>query len=345
MLQFMFYLSLLMFVLFIDKRKARYGILALVFAVIASLVHPLAYSLFLVFIAYGIWSYYQMPRKKRKALIRRVMKKKWLVIGALVAALALFIWRFDYFLRVLFTDSNYLRAYVTYLMMFYFFILSFALGGFFIAKRRLLLFFIMFVPIYFISFHQQLLHFRYLFVILPVMFILASYSMLYLLRGASKWLSMVLFVFIVAALFSTGQFTLAPTEHYELEFQTPQPDFKAAYTWLLHNAPENATIVASYGPMAELYYGRPDYVLDFSLSGIPNTSMRYLNKSYDKYIGVDVLNNRSFIGLTEDKGGYIVIDALAKRRINATMASSLSRMELVYAGSKDRWSEVWVYRW
>lgn len=354
MLQFMFYLSLLLFYLFVERRKASLAVACLVSTVLSALVHPLAFMLFLIYAIYGI--YYLLRGRKLVSFVRGsisfVKRHRVIVVACAALLLLLVLWRYEMIWSTLLTGTDYLIYYTVYLKIFYSPFFYLAVVGIFLLRdwRGIFLLISFAVPMYFISYHQLFFHFRYLYVIIPIIFILSAMSVEFFLKKLAKvryltFLGVVFVGFVVAA---SGLFTFMPKDHYKLEYETPQPDFKAAYAFVNSNLEEGDIVISSYSPIAELYLGRkPDYTLDFSLSGRPNSTLgsKYLPLR-DWYNNVTLIDDgEAFRDIMWMTGGFIVLDGLSERRITNELRQEIRNLTLGFRDRQNYHSSVSVYHW
>ena len=367
-LQFFYFLSLLLFYRFV-KHPSFKKLLWLGLAVLlAVLSHSLGLTLGLVFLLYyavAHWKMFLRPREYFAKLALWVKKENrllgnwavffWLgflivaayiayrVVGGLLADSVIDISHFDQYLF-------YLRN--THLLFYYF-----AAVGIFIAlvkdiHKGLLLGLAYAVPFVFIAEYIWLLHYRYIYFILPLLFVLFGYSLLFVFEQCRKfgvYIGMIFVLIVSFAALSHG-FVFVPLKAYDLEVQTPQPDFARAYGFIKERFNESDIVVADYPAVSQLYLGRADYWIAFSLSGLESNEY-YLNESIvsEKYANATILRSASELQrVMQNSSGWIVLDNLAWRRIDDSFRDFIASNLTYYENASQRrnvWSGIRVYGW
>lgn len=197
-----------------------------------------------------------------------------------------------------------------------------------------------------LSYFLKLLHYRYLFFVLPVLFILTSESLVFPLRWVrdKRIKTAVLCVFLIIILIVQHNFVLLPKGFYYLEPETPQPDFKSAYDYVSENL-NDSLLVASHPAMARIYYRKADYWLGFDYSR--------MNRINDYLIGTEkreiydnlkpILSYADLIGINQSF--VIIADDMAQARIGNEVADFMQQnMTLERRLGDVFWNRIWVYR-
>ena len=349
MLMFLFLSSLYLFWMLLHEKRLRYGILLGICAVAGFMTHPLSYSLPLIFAAYLPVHLYGRDISKKQVL--EFISEHAIAINMAIAIIIIAIlFRSRYFLSILATDVSYAGSYWLYLagygFLFYAAVPGLIIGG--KVKERLFVAIAFAVPFYIITNHQVLMHFRYIFFLLPLIIILSSRAFAWLLGELTRVRKILSYAGVLLLLLSvafSSHFTVLPQKSYELEPQTPQPDFKEAYAFVEDNIEEGEMLISSYAPVAKLYLRRPDYVVDFSMSGLEGASIDLCrNCTTERYCNISLIRNATMLeDVIAGRVGYIVIDSLAARTMDPGLLSSVQSQELVYEEERDFFSAIYVY--
>ncbi|MCK5614507.1 glycosyltransferase family 39 protein [Candidatus Pacearchaeota archaeon] len=177
-LQFFYILSLYLFYEF-TKNKNRKNLVLLSFSIIATILsHVFGYVLILVFLSY---LFVLTLNERRTIIIKR--KTTTLFVISFVASLVI-AYHTGILQTVLKTNVNYYDVYIyIFKQGMEVFLFMTVLGGRLLLKKEwkqsILLIAALIIPLYFIFFHVLLLATRYLYFILPIMFILSGYFLYY----------------------------------------------------------------------------------------------------------------------------------------------------------------------
>ncbi len=205
----------------------------------------------------------------------------------------------------------------------------------------------MFIGLGIFSYDIQLLQYRYLFVLLPALYLSASY---FISRLPRQKIVIPLVVVVLAVLAPSMQ--LLPQSHYYLESDkpssdlsyksfTPQPDFKAAYKAIAEYNPE--VLITPYPAVTKLYSEKnDDYALAIDLTGTGAGINDYEVYTNTPIITVEVL--KEIRG--EKKSGVVLVDYLAQKRINNDIRQYIeTELTPIYSDSNHDWSSIALYAW
>jgi len=203
------------------------------------------------------------------------------------------------------------------------------------------------LPYLIITFSADTLHFRYLFFILPILFILTAY-VIYIISKKFKYswaLGLVILTLTITAsnYLQADTFVLKPTTYYYLEPHTPQPDFKAAYQAIKNSGwGDDKVIISAFTQLDKVYLGRSDYWLAIGLDG------RKLDK--DKLKEREYYNNAIIIKdveqlkeLIETKSGYIIVDNMAGIRLDREINDLINQQKLIFYNKPGQQDPIWVF--
>jgi uncharacterized membrane protein len=206
-----------------------------------------------------------------------------------------------------------------------------------------------------LSYLSETLHYRYFFLVTPLMVILGSYGMT-LLEKRRATLRVALPLLFLAFILLSSESTLVPKSFYALESDspnkliltdyyayTPQPDWQEAYTYIKTNMTSRDVVISSHPHFTYLYLNTAGYwfTMDYldTDSGTTTTST-----SSDPY--VSALPVQNIQELATHKHGYVVYDYQAHdgRIPDETLQYIHEHMTLVYIKETNTYSKIWVYK-
>jgi hypothetical protein len=194
-----------------------------------------------------------------------------------------------------------------------------------------------------ISYSLPLLQYRYLFFILPVLYVLTAYG-ISLVHNWYIGAAVVGFVLIL----SPG-FIIIPQATYDLESDrptsnltyksfTPQPDFEAAYTVIAQHNPD--ILITPYPTISRLYNEVDTAAIYVDLTGTIKNSPKVEVYTGVPYIHVDELRDL----VEQGDAGIILIDFFAERRMQPELRTYIETYsEEIYANTSGPWSRITLY--
>jgi 4-amino-4-deoxy-L-arabinose transferase-like glycosyltransferase len=359
-LQFFYILSLLALYEFNRKVNVQ-NFLCMSGAILgAVLSHAFGYVLIPIAFAYSI--YIHLIKYKQTLIESFSIFRIMVLISALFAVfISLFFFTNinGIIHSVINTNVNYTDTYIQFLQNWTALFLYLAPLGAIIALKRnkeitLLLIVSYLIPFYIISYHVQLVGYRYLYFIFPILPLLTATLIDHILFPVERliptavkdkkkqFLNLLVVLLILFA--SLPYLQLTPTSHYDLEPRTPSGDFKGAYLDIkgddLH--PDDA-VIAGFTPLAQFYLGRCDYWLMFNVDGRgPQTFMT--DDNMDQYANATPIKNVEELQnvLESHKRGWIVIHDMA-------WVGQTSEMKEFLSTSEDfqltRYKQVRMFEW
>ena len=224
--------------------------------------------------------------------------------------------------------NNYINNYNNHLflelgILYFLFIVSLFI---FAIKRKfvelIFLWFSFFFIFYIISQKWFLFHTRYILILYPLIIVWASYSIFYFYNLVKNNILKYIYLIIVFILILiTAKFTFLPEKEYNIDYTSPQPNFKEAYNII----PNKSKIISWFPMMCEWYFWNKweciyhlpvDYV--WSPKSIKNT----LDRWKDNYTKLPYLLNLN--QLKKWKKYYFVLDDLSlKRTINKKLIKNI----------------------
>ncbi|MGV8151312.1 MAG: glycosyltransferase family 39 protein [Candidatus Woesearchaeota archaeon] len=241
---------------------------------------------------------------------------------------------------------DYSLSYRNFLLNSQYLILFFSVIGLFGVKKDLFknsLYFIIIVIAYLLaSFFVPYLNYRYLFIVLPFLFILASSGIVYIINMYKNNFFRIGMIAVILLLFILSGFFFLPKSSYALELGTPQPPFRDAYDYL-ESMITDETLIVTQPAVAELYYGKADYWLAISYEN-RDATMQYLYNSttgIERYSGIQTIDDVDKFLLMNNY--VIVIDDMGMQRLSNNMRDVVLGCELLETFGDTYWNRVYVY--
>ncbi len=327
-----------------DKSKRTLNLsLSILFFISAVLTHDFGYVLILVFIPYFLITNFKDIRNRWKV----DMKYN---IGLFIFILFL-IYLFLKFMgsnplgvisyvynNIWLQKSDYFEVYLNILgsefsTFFYLALFGAALSLKKDWKSGSLLIMSFVIPFYIISFYVLLPGTRYLYFIFPILLIFSAYFFGFLIELAQKYgerisaktvLALTALAFssmLLLMAYSPQVFMVSPKEDFDLGVNSPQADFKKAYSYVKENMQSSDVIIDTWPAVSLFYMGKSDYWLAFEADGIGLGINRFLanNGSNEIYANASVIKNVDTLKevVAEHNRGWIVIDNTAWIRISS----------------------------
>ena len=382
-LQFFYLLSLYLFYEFTVHKNLKCGALLTLSVAGTVLSHVFGYVLLLVFAAY-LAIHTLVERKGLDG-----MRSRTVALSALACAVLLgFAYHQGIISAVLSAEINYYDMYI--------YLLKEDLGIFlFIAvpggtvlmgrdwKKGLLLIAAIIIPLYFIFYQTLLFGTRYLYFVIPILFILIGYFLDFAIeylsgvftrgttphkhgdRGGYSDLSehfrvnslnrsisiktitnTVAVLLLLSMLQISPAFTFTPKERYDLGVNAPQPDFRSAYMYVKEDMRPSDAIVSAWTPPTLFYLGKSDYWLVFNVVGTGADKFLVENSSRDVYTNATAITDVEAFGkvVEEYDRGWLVVDATAWHKLKPGMWDFISGNLTCYVRAYDH-DMVEVYGW
>ena len=205
---------------------------------------------------------------------------------------------------------------------------------------------------------------RYIFIFMPILYMLASYGVWNLWQDKCLIKKTVILLLIVVSLWK-GNFILWPQANYFLEYDpvkrgniymdyTPQPNFKAVYNVIKKDSSKNDVFIVAHSAIHEWYMLDTDYYrieFDFLTKKSNNkVVLKKEGKKIDYYTGIPVIDSLDDLkALTENNHGYIILDYFSMDvRIDQNIIDYIKDNNIsVYYDQLNKelpWTTVWVYK-
>lgn len=384
-LQFFYLLSLFTFYEFIHGKSIKW-LAVLIFSVVgAVLSHVFGYILIVVFLIYLVTS----ALTEHKNIEIKKIRISHIALTVVFTALLVLSFYAGVIQSVLETDIDYYDTYMYLLKKDLGIFLFLAVPGGTVLvnrdwKKGLLLISALVLPLYFIFFHVLLVGTRYLYFVIPILFILIGYFLDFVIDYFSIILSrtmdsikayplcdnietlrssipllntihgipektvlnvIVTFMLILAMYFSPA-FTFTPKEYYELGVNAPQSDFRNAYIYVKNNMNPEDVIVSAWTPPAQFYIQKSDYWLGFNVVGTGMENFLVNNSNRDIYTNATAITDvEAFKEVVEShNGGWVVVDGAAWNKLRPSVRDYINN-NLTYHMAAGRKGMVKVYGW
>lgn len=354
-LQFFYILSLYFFYQFLYTKSKHYLILTLFFTFCTILSHEFGFTLILIFVAYTLLLHI---RNLREILKGEFLLQKSVLIPLLcaIALLALGEIRFGIFSTILTTTGSiHLPAYLGYLVITLPMVLVLAIAGGVISfrhdgKASLFLILSFLLPFYFFSFHLELWGYRYLYFLLPIIFILSSYAVVYVADlvpdlGSKPILRVMSSALLLGLTFSSGFVFFPQRAYYHFDPTIQQPDFKKAYRFIQENMNEDDVIIDAWPVVGILYLDRtPDYSLvSWYVEATKDGELveRFTRASY-------IQNLQMLKSIVEGKErGWLIVDTFAWHLLPPVIQNFIVENLIYYekGSNKGEQGDIMVYGW
>ncbi len=355
--EFLFYVSLFYFWLFLKEKtknknkfflKNKNLLLAILFAITTTLTHKLGFLLFLIIIFY--------------LLIHKKSKK-----GALFILIIFLIFDYFYnfsFLTILKNKFHFyynLPYYLNFYLRHYFIFIFFAVFAFLETKNQkqeknflLFVFLIYFIPL---SLFSNIIAYRYLFHLTPIIYILGSLGIYQSYQNIkNKNLKILFLTIIIIFFFASKEGVFYPQNFYFLESDnpkqklnhynyTPQPNFNKAYDFIKKRIKKEEIIISSHPQFNKIFLNRPGYWIKYNYSGIDNSD-KLIKDDKEYYVNAKVIDNLEELKKTISQNhGYIVFDYMASdNRIDKNILNHIRQnTKLRFFDQINYCSKIWVY--
>jgi uncharacterized membrane protein len=353
-LQFFFFLSLYLFNSLIKKFSYK-KLVFLVLSTIATIFsHYFGYFLIPIYAFILLINFLSKPKEAREKLWQDKKQKIIIFLSTIPLIYLLIKLILDFLSQIQKRDHFFGLEYQNFLLTNMPIITITAVLGLIIAiirekKTRKVLGLISayLIPYLIIVFSVNSLHFRYLFFILPILFIFSSYF-LYYLANFSKFKTILYIILFSLLIISSNYlhnntFVFKAQSHYYLEPHTPQPDFSSAYQAIINEDWDNNKIVISaFTQLDKVYLDRSDYWLAIDLHGrsldLENLKEREYYNNAITIKDVDQLSD-----IIKNNSGYIVVDNMARVRLSKGINQLIDKQRLIFYNKIREYDPIWVF--
>lgn len=344
-----------------ERTTLTFLTLSLLFSFLTAITHPTGLLVPLI-----LAMYIAIDTNGRTALYNSTMRLirplRYAVVFAIIVVLLFVLYRLSFFaLTAHFFNLFPYYAYY-YGSHYYLFFLSCIPLFFFVPKEKhstvTLLSCIILAYLLSLSYLSDTLHYRYFFIVTPLIVILGSYGVT--LFGARRaTLRVALPLLFLTFLLLSKDTSLIPRSFYALESDspdklfltnyyayTPQPDWQGAYSFIRDSIAAGDIVIASHPHFTYLYLNTPGYWFPMNYLDADTTHNETVQK-VDSYVGaLPVENLHELEKLIEKKHGYVIYDYQASdgRIAEDTLRYIHEHMTLVFSKETNEYSKVWVYK-
>lgn len=348
------------------KLSALYCALTGVFTSLAILTHAEAYLLLPIFTIVGTYTIWHRSNQKTNYKVASIVCT---VLAITVLALSLDKLGLN-FLKPLFASFHFhysLPYYLSFYLRNYWLFIVPTVWLFFNLKNNpnsSIYYFLLFVfTAYLLSFGllSDLVHYRYLFLVTPVLYILGTSGIINLLEKVKhKLWRVVFFCVILIIFFISGHGVAWPKNFYTLESDnpssvknrpyyayTPQPNFNEAYNYVKEQKTSEEIIISSHPVFNKIFLKEPGYWLSYPYLGIGDKNSYTTTDSREYYVGAKIIKNQTELEkVTSDNHGYVVFDYYSMQdRIPKDETDYIRQnFKLVFHDKTNKYSEIWVYQ-
>ena len=211
-----------------------------------------------------------------------------------------------------------------------------------------------------IGFLTEVVHYRYLLHLMPLLFMLAGVGLFEMLTRLKQLHARCIFGGLVAFLFfASGTLIATPQGFYFLEADdpelapglsyyayTPQPDWNAAYAFIEENRAGDDIVVSTMPQFNKVFLREPGYWLkhDYYRAGEGDSFVEDDREYYANAVVVDDLEELE--ELAQEHDGFLVFDYMATdgRLSFETLNYIAEALTLAFHKRENEYSQVWVYR-
>jgi len=217
------------------------------------------------------------------------------------------------------------------------------------------------VPLCFLT---NIVHYRYLFHVTPVLYILAAIGVYRIAAALSPKIPYRLPLTLgcaIALFYISGTGVLVPQSRYWLESDdpttvgvrpsyayTPQPDWNAVYAYVATNRTPDDIIISSQPQFTKIFLHEPGYWIYYDYLGLDDRTTYRTADNREYYVGATIVDNVTDLAtLMTTHHGYIIYDHMAEsgNRISEDILTHIDTTATeVFEKIDNSYSQIWVYR-
>ncbi len=342
-----------------ERRRALYGTLTILFTIATVLTHSLGLILPFIFAGWIIIDTIFISKKISS-------KNLLLPLVTVIASSALIVFFAYPAIRSLANNLGLhyeFPYYATFYFRSYWLMLILALVLLWRMRQRytkqiLFLIFVLLCYLVPLSLFTNLVQYRYLFHLTPILFILASLGTFELVALCSRTYQKSLVVLAVLGLFfATGEGVLFPRSTFFLEsdnpatlpsrssyLYVPQPDWNGAYAFIKAHRTPSDIVISSMPQFNKIFLDEAGYWIEYDYIGLA-VGQPQITEGREAYVGAQVLASAAELAsTTANQRGFLVLDYMALNRISPEERAHIeTRLKQVFYKKTNDYSQIWVY--
>jgi len=361
MLEVFFWLALLCFYYFLkikDKKKKLISLIAsILFTILVITTHKIAYLLPIIMLIWYLLE--QTTFNKKKTII---------ALGSTTILLIIAEYGFGlHFITHAITNVTLaynLPYYLSFYLSNYWIFIILGIYGLFSTKKEtrkniILLSIPLLLYLFFLSFFTKIIHYRYLFHLTPIFYLIASAVTIDIIEKIKhNYGKLILLILLILAFFISSNGLIVPKSFYLLEADdpskmsrpyyayTPQPNWNLAYNEIKNNINNDEIVISSHPHFNKIFLNQPGYWIKYNYLGMEDTPNQTSdNKEF--YVGAEIINNLEELkNITNTKHGYIIFDYMASDgKIDSTIIKYINNnFKLFFYNEVNSYSKIWIYQ-
>jgi len=337
--------------------KLWWAIVTIIFAILVTSVHTLAILIFPTLAL--VYLFLKTP------LLKSFLSIKVATSIFILTTIFTFIFRNELYHLINGINFSFnLPYHLSFILREYWGLLPFAIFALVTAKRTewllLSIYLIYLIPL---SFFTSIVHYRYLFYVSPIIYILSAVGTGRLIANLNlhhKLLVPIIYFAVLLFFFISPTGTIIPQERYWLEADnpstlgkrpgyayTPQPDWNSAYEYVQNARTEKDLIISSHPHFTKIFLNQAGFWISFDYLGLDNRQQYKTADDREFYVGAKVIDDLAELqSITNGQTGFIIIDYMAlDGRISEPILDYIENtFELVFTKSDNSYSQIFVYR-
>ena len=353
-LQFFFLLSLYLFNSLLNKFSYKKLVFLISATVATILSHYFGYFLLIIYALILLINLISLKKEQIKEFFNSKTKIITIGLSSLITIVLILKLSLSFFSQLQGRDYFFGLSYQNFLLTNIGIVTITALIGVVIAivkeknlKPTIILLTSYLIPYLIIIFSVNSLHFRYLFFILPILFLFSAYFINYLANFSkykhSLYLILLIILIVSSNLLNPNTFVFKAQSHYYLEPHTPQPDFKSAYRTIIKQGwDDDKVIVSAFTQLDKVYLGRSDYWLAIDLYGHSLDKNKLSEREYYNN-AITIKDVEQLKELIESKSGYIIVDNMTGIRLDREINDLINQQKLIFYNKTGQQDPIWVF--
>lgn len=189
---------------------------------------------------------------------------------------------------------------------------------------------------------------RYLFPFMPIFFVYTAYAVVNipktLLSDREIFSRVFLFTLLVAVGFLICSFF--PKSFYKLERDSPQPDFKTAFSIIKNRVKSGDFVISVYPVVQKVFLDDKGLWLPLPV-GTKNNIRLKSGETHDFYVNAPSLGGlEKLVEMMKNKDGFIILDPSSKHILESFQEGIpfFDKAQLVYESGESSEDRLWVYQ-